>query len=204
MLKKQVERAIHLLLITPKRKPSQIQQVIDLQQPIEFNEALKYLDSLNIPGGVGRVRAVGVISGSPSSIYSEWEDEDDDDDDEEGRETRSRERHGAFRRFEMKRKGFSINTMPRDTIVFTARRNHIEDINTESRLLDEKSGYGLFLKNNDKEHGPGNPYVKREFWANRQDQEHWEEDEKTYKLDKNPKSKLPVIPSRIPMPSTRP
>lgn len=149
--------------------------------------------------------AVGVVSGSPSSVFSEWGGEDEDGDDEQGRETRSGERYGQLG---IQKKG--VNAVLRDTIVFTARRDHSTNINDAgSRLLDGKNRYGLFLKNNDKEHGPGNPYVKREFWAK---QGHWEweeekdEDETSDEMDKNPKSKLPIIQSRIPIPltSTRP
>lgn len=176
-----IEREIHLLLITSKEKPGRAHQAIDLQNPVDFDEALKYLESLHIPGGVGRVRAVGLISGSPSSIYSEWEDEDEDKENEELNmiDLKRKTRHG---RAEMKKKG--INTEPKVTTIDFGRRNHGQNFNTESRLLDEKSGYGSYLKRkkNDLDHGSGTPYLGMEL------------------LDGNTTSTRSLGGSRIPIP----
>lgn len=189
-----VEREIHLHLLTSKQRPGRAHRVVDLQQPVDFDEALQYLESLNIPSGVGRVKAVGVVSGSPSSVYSEWEDEDEQEKNEGADMVRLGGRE-LNERIEMKKKG-SI-AVPRDPTIDFARRNRNKDLDMESRLLSERNGYGLFLKNNGQAHGPGRPSVQSGFWAR---QENEDEHDETDSFENRTKSNRPSSWSRIPTP----
>ncbi|RDI84973.1 hypothetical protein Vi05172_g5115 [Venturia inaequalis] len=189
-----VEREIHLHLLTSKQRPGRAHQVVDLQQPVDFDEALQYLESLNIPSGVGRVKAVGIVSGSPSSVYSEWEDEDEQEKNEGADMVRLGGRE-LNERIEMKKRG-SI-AVPRDPTIDFARRNRNKDLDMESRLLSERNGYGLFLKNNGQAHGPGRPSVQSGFWARQEDVDEYEE---TDSFENSTKSKSPLSRSRIPTP----
>ncbi|TID23115.1 hypothetical protein E6O75_ATG02289 [Venturia nashicola] len=114
-----IDREIHLLLITAKQRPGRAYQIIDTEQPINFEEALKYLERLDIPSGVGKGRGVGVISASPSIVSSEWEDEEDEE--AELSEVRVRKRHG---RSGMRMKG--TMTVTRNSMIDFARRYHIQ------------------------------------------------------------------------------
>lgn len=185
-----IEHEIHLLLITSKQRPGRAHQVVDLQQPIDFDEALEYLESLNIPGGVGRVRSVGVISESPSSVYSEWEDEEDEE--AVTAEARGRRTKGGPG---MMRKDFKA--VPKATTIGFARGKHAEHLNVESRLLNKKSGNELFSKKNDQEHRAGSRYVRRGFW---EEQEEEKDDDEADDPDKGTRPKRFFSRSSIPMP----
>ncbi|KAE9970493.1 hypothetical protein BLS_004879, partial [Venturia inaequalis] len=123
-----------------------------------------------------------------------WEDEDEQEENEGADMVRLGGRE-LNERIEMKKEG-SI-AVPRDPTIDFARRNRNKDLDMKSRLLSERNGYGLFLKNNGQAHGPSRPSVQSGFWAR---QENEDEHDETDSFENRTKSNRPSSWSRIPTP----
>lgn len=192
----EMERGLHWhLLLKAGRRPGSI---VGWGLGFDFKEALRYLDTLDIFGfDLRRSNAVALGQGS--------REEEEEEEGCEWIDVTSSSTAGTPDGFEVVREwglwlhldccgrdglvGVGADAVPRDTTVRVFRRQSIRMVAAESRILDERAGYGVWLR----EHGRGNPFLRRPFSPKLEVEKEGEVEEE----EENGQTSTPSNPPRI-------